>query len=183
MTRNASFALVTALLAACAHKQQVKTAETPTPVAPAPTTAAMKAPTATATAPRPISPSLTASRDLVDQCKLALDDQARAPKFDFDQFDLLPQDRDALQKIADCVTHGPLEGRSLHLVGRADPRGTDEYNLALGTKRAHAVGSYLEQLGVQGAKLTESTRGALDATGTDETTWRIDRRVDLALGN
>jgi peptidoglycan-associated lipoprotein len=174
-------ALAAALVAGCSHKQQVKLATTPTPVAPPPTAVAPK-PT-TDSAATPVSPDLGASKDLVAQCKLDLDHQEEAPKFDFDQFELMPLDRDVLQQVAECLTSGPLKGHSLRLIGRADPRGTEEYNLGLGTKRAHTVASYLEQLGVGVAHLAVTTRGALDAKGTDDTGWQVDRRVDLDLQN
>ena len=90
-------------------------------------------------------------------------------------------DRDVLQQIATCVTSGPLKGKKLELTGRADPRGTEEYNLALGSRRAGSVGQYLEALGVRKTYLPQTTRGALDATGTDETGWAKDRRVDIML--
>ena len=41
-----------------------------------------------------------------------------------------------LQQIATCVTTGPLRGKTLKLVGRADPRGEVEYNMGLGEHRA-----------------------------------------------
>jgi len=108
-------------------------------------------------------------------------DDHQAPRFGFDEFELLPEDRAVLQQIADCLSHGPLKERALQLVGRADPRGTDEYNLGLGAKRAHTVATYLEALGVRRAQLAETTRGELDAIGTDERGWQADRRVDLDL--
>ena len=115
-------------------------------------------------------------------CKLnAPDEQQAAPKFSYDEFSLLPDDRGVLNKIATCVTTGPLKGRNLQLTGRADPRGTEEYNLSLGTRRAEVVSSYLQRLGVRPLQLASSTRGALDASGRDEKTWQTDRRVDLEL--
>ena len=71
----------------------------------------------------------------------------------------------------------------MQLVGHADPRGTDEYNLGLGTRRAETVSSYLQRLGVPPRQLEASTRGAIDATGANELGWRLDRRVDLELKN
>jgi peptidoglycan-associated lipoprotein len=131
--------------------------------------------------PKPVSPTVSASDELVTQCKLSIDNVPSAPKFDFDTAELEPADRDVLQQIATCVTTGPLKGKKLELVGRADPRGTTEYNLGLGTRRAGTVATYLERLGVHEAQLAETTRGALDAQGTDDATWRTDRRVDLKL--
>jgi len=132
-------------------------------------------------APVPVSPHVAVDPDLARQCTLRFDSTAQAPKFDFDRFELLPEDRDVLEQVATCVTTGPLRGHVVQLVGRADPRGTQEYNLGLGTQRADSVRAYLERLGVSVRQLSETTRGALDATGTDEAGWRVDRRVDLRL--
>ena len=76
---------------------------------------------------------------------------------------------------------GARAGRHLKLVGHADPRGEQEYNLTLGAHRASSAAMYLEQLGVNPSNVTETSRGKLDAMGTDETGWRKDRRVDLDL--
>lgn len=102
-----------------------------------------------------------------------------APKFEFDQQDILPEDRDVLARVAECLTTGPLKGHSVKLVGRADPRGTQEYNMALGARRSNSVQKYLANLGVPAPQLTETSRGSLDATGHDEAAWREDRRVDI----
>jgi len=67
------------------------------------------------------------------------------------------------------------------LIGRADARGTEEYNLGLGSRRAHTVGQYLGRLGVGEPQLAVTTRGALEATGNDEAGWAQDRRVDVQL--
>jgi peptidoglycan-associated lipoprotein len=103
------------------------------------------------------------------------------PKFDYDKDELTSDDRTILQQLATCMMTGPLKGKAVALIGRADPRGTEEYNLSLGSKRASSVGSFLTRLGVAQAMLGVTTRGALDATGTDEAGYRADRRVDVQL--
>ncbi|HEX5059663.1 MAG TPA: OmpA family protein [Kofleriaceae bacterium] len=123
------------------------------------------------------------SEDLAKKCSLRFANADAAPKFALDEAELLPADRDILEQVAQCLTRGPLQARTVHLIGRADPRGTDEYNLGLGTRRAESVRAYLQRLGVPASRLSPTTRGELDASGTDETTWRRDRRVDLELVN
>jgi len=86
-----------------------------------------------------------------------------------------------LDQLATCLTTGALKGKAVSLIGRADPRGTEEYNLGLGSRRASSVSSYLVHLGVGQPQLAVTTRGALDATGTDEAGWAKDRRVDIQL--
>ena len=110
-----------------------------------------------------------------------IDDSEKSPKFDFDSTSLSSADRDVLQQVAKCMTEGPLKGKSVQLVGRADPRGEQEYNMGLGGSRAQAAKSYLTSLGVGGERLSETSRGELDATGKDEEGWRKDRRVDVRL--
>jgi peptidoglycan-associated lipoprotein len=122
---------------------------------------------------------INVSADIRKMCDI--DDSEKAPKFDFDSQQLAGNDRDVLQQVARCFTTGPLTGRSLRLTGRADPRGETEYNMNLGEARATSVRSYLANLGVGSAKMNETSRGALDATGHDEETWRKDRRVDISL--
>jgi peptidoglycan-associated lipoprotein len=148
-------------------------------------------PVVTATDPKPAqlpppaqrqaSPDVYVSNDLAKQCTLYTASVQEAPKFDYNAAGLETADRDVLQKIATCLTSGPLKGRRVELTGRADPRGTEEYNMGLGTRRAGTVLDYLVRLGVGKSQLAEATRGALDASGTDETGWRQDRRVDITL--
>jgi peptidoglycan-associated lipoprotein len=103
--------------------------------------------------------------------------------FAFDSANLRPQDTKPLDKVADCFISGPLKGRLIKLVGHADPRGDADYNFMLGQSRADAVQKYLTGYGVEKPKVTSTSRGAQDATGTDDASWAQDRRVDLVLGN
>lgn len=127
----------------------------------------------------PVSHGLAVSPDILAACNIQA--TSSNPTFDYDKEELSPQDREVLDKIATCFISGPLKGKALALIGRADPRGTEEYNLGLGSRRAETVSSYLARLGVGKPQLAVTTRGALDATGTDEATWQQDRRVDLQL--
>lgn len=130
-----------------------------------------------------VSPSIGVSDDIAKKCELRSDDIGKAPKFEFDASELLPRDRDTLDQIGKCLTTGPLKGRAVKLVGRADPRGTVDYNMALGAHRASSVGTYLKHLGVEGDRLRETSRGELDSSGTDESAWQAERRVDIVLAN
>ena len=118
---------------------------------------------------------------LAKLCNVTFGNADRAPKFDYDEAALLPQDRDVLEQVAKCVTTGPLKGRKLALVGRADPRGETEYNMVLGDHRADAVHIYLARLGVGTNRMSKTSRGELDAEGEDDESWQRDRRVDIGL--
>jgi len=127
---------------------------------------------------KPASPSISVSEDLIRKCELNFDSVDKAPKFDFDQSQLLPGDLVVLDQIAKCM-NGALKDSGLELIGRADPRGTIPYNEALGMRRADEVAAYLEKMGVDSQRIEKSSRGKLDARGTDEAGWANDRRVDV----
>jgi peptidoglycan-associated lipoprotein len=125
-----------------------------------------------------LSPSISVSSDIMHACELKLGDSSQ---FSFDDSKLSNADREALDSVARCFTTGPMKGENMDVVGRADPRGTKEYNLALGQRRATSVNAYLTLHGIQAARIEKSSRGALDAEGTDEAGWANDRRVDITL--
>jgi peptidoglycan-associated lipoprotein len=116
-------------------------------------------------------------RKIVELCFLPV------PHFAFDSSDLSGQTRETLKALAECFSTGPASGRSLKLIGHADPRGTDEYNMALGERRAATVAAYLKERGVVEGRMQISSRGELDATGTDEASYADDRQVGLFLAD
>ena len=93
------------------------------------------------------------------------------------------EEKGILEQVAKCLTTGPLKGRAVDLLGRADPRGETEYNMSLGEARADSVKRYLSDMGVQAQRVAASSRGELDAIGTDEASWATDRRVDVDLAD
>lgn len=98
--------------------------------------------------------------------------------FDYDSSTLSDSARDQLSRNAQCLRSRGARG--VHLTGLTDPRGTEEYNLALGERRAQSAQQYLKSLGVEG-DVTFSSMGEELATGTDESGWARDRRVDFKL--
>jgi peptidoglycan-associated lipoprotein len=97
--------------------------------------------------------------------------------FGFDQSTLTSEATSTLNSNAESLKKAG--GRNVDLVGRADPRGTTEYNMALSDRRAQAVKDYLQRMGIDASKLSKVPRGALDASGSDEAGWAKDRRVDF----
>jgi len=164
------------LAAACGGKD--KPAQT---VAEQPKPQPTVAPTTTTAAKTSDKMAVNVDQDIIKACNLNFDNVEDAPKFDYDQEALTPGERNILEAIAKCLTTGPLKGRGVELVGRADPRGETEYNMTLGAKRARSVHNFLGSLGVPGDKMKDTSRGELDATGKDEEGWRKDRRVDVKL--
>jgi peptidoglycan-associated lipoprotein len=124
--------------------------------------------------------------EILRVCNLHIDAHAPAakegfPHFDFDESSLSAEDTSVLRQVAQCLTTGPLAGRHLRLVGRADIRGTTEYNFVLGAHRASTVSQFLEREGVEPPRIRETSRGELDAKGSDEAGMAEDRRVDILL--
>jgi peptidoglycan-associated lipoprotein len=101
--------------------------------------------------------------------------------FAFDSARVTPEAASGLDALARCFATGPLSGRTMRLIGHADPRGETEYNFGLGQRRAGSVESYLGSRRVQASQMQSSSRGAQDATGTDEAGWALDRKVDVLL--
>jgi outer membrane protein OmpA-like peptidoglycan-associated protein len=177
-----SIALAAAAAVGCHHDK--KPATTPVAKPDQPPAKIEEVPIKQVTNDTPVSPNLALSGDLVQMCGIKPVPTAGAnPTFDYDKDELTKDDRTVLDQLATCMTTGPLKGKAVSLIGRADPRGTEEYNLGLGSRRAHSVGTYLTRLGVGEPQLGVTTRGALDASGTDESGWKQDRRVDVQLRN
>jgi peptidoglycan-associated lipoprotein len=147
------------------------------------TTTGATTPTTQAPAPQaPAQPSeLAISGQLVRACEMRFDNIQYAPKFDVDRSNLSDGDKARLQQLAACLSTGPLRGRTVRLVGRADMRGSDPYNGVLGSYRANAAGLYLYDLGVSSSQLFITSRGKVDATGMDQSGRANDRRVDVIL--
>jgi peptidoglycan-associated lipoprotein len=101
--------------------------------------------------------------------------------FAFDSARVTAEAASGLDALARCFATGPLSGQRMRLIGHADPRGETEYNFGLGQRRAGSVESYLGAQRVQASQMAASSRGQLDATGTDEAGWALDRKVDVLL--
>ena len=101
--------------------------------------------------------------------------------FEFDRSELGAEARDALQRNSDWIKQNP--GVSVEIEGHADNRGTNEYNLALGARRAQAVKDYLVTLGNAPDRLSTISYGEeLPVCGTDsEECWRKNRRAHFVV--
>jgi peptidoglycan-associated lipoprotein len=104
-------------------------------------------------------------------------------KFAYDSAKVQKGDQPVLNKLVQCFTTGKLSGRTMRLVGHADPRGEAEYNMVLGGKRADNVKMYFTSQGLADRQAETTSRGELDATGTDDGGWTEDRRVDVILAD
>ncbi|MCW1401153.1 peptidoglycan-associated lipoprotein Pal [Novosphingobium sp. MW5] len=97
--------------------------------------------------------------------------------FDTDKFNIDSTDAVALQSQAQWLMKYPAKRATVE--GHADERGTRDYNLALGEKRANSAKNYLVSLGVDAARLTTISYGKERpvATGSNEEAWAKNRRA------
>jgi peptidoglycan-associated lipoprotein len=101
--------------------------------------------------------------------------------YDFDKFNLKPEARELLRRHADWL----LEHSNFDVIieGHCDERGTNEYNLALGERRAASAMKYLADLGVEKKRLTTISYGEelpLDP-GHNEEAWAKNRRAHFVV--
>jgi peptidoglycan-associated lipoprotein len=170
---------VAALMAVgCAKKQTVKSegapGAAPAAVGEAPVKEAPPAPGAVA----PAMPPAEAPGVAVTEEKLSQFDDVR---FDFDKSEVKEDGRKTCRVVADYLKKHP-QARML-VEGHCDERGTAEYNMALGERRATAVMTYLVSLGVPKAALSTVSFGKekpLDP-GHDEGAWAKNRRAHFVL--
>ena len=102
--------------------------------------------------------------------------------FDFDRATLKSEGRTALQGAADSMQGNA--NAQITIEGHCDERGSIEYNLALGERRAQAVKDYLSQLGVPSNQLSTISYGEERPAemGSDEMAWSRNRRAEMVSG-
>ncbi|HWE22733.1 MAG TPA: peptidoglycan-associated lipoprotein Pal [Myxococcales bacterium] len=122
---------------------------------------------------------------------LAVPEPAPAPRtveispvsiyFGFDSSELTPEARAALQTLFEQARQRP--DQDLRIEGNCDERGSEEYNVALGQRRADAAKKYLVDLGINDSRITTISYGKERprAAGHDEAAWRENRRDDLMV--
>ena len=99
--------------------------------------------------------------------------------FDFDSSGIRADARTVLKKNAESLRES---GANVTVEGHCDERGDEEYNLALGERRANAVKAYLVDLGVASGQLRTISYGeSKPATvGKDESAWQWNRRAEFS---
>ena len=107
----------------------------------------------------------------------------RSIYFDFDSYALRPDALETLKHNAEVINANPGPV-IIQVAGNCDERGTQEYNLALGEKRALAARDYLIQLGVPADRVITISYGEENPAnpGHDEAAWAQNRRDDFLQG-
>jgi peptidoglycan-associated lipoprotein len=172
--KTAAVALLVTLLAAsaCGKKPVVPAPPPPPPVAPPPTTAPPPPPPTPPPAPTPPAPTPIVEETADDLNKKGV---LKSALFAYDSYALTDQARAAILANAE-----ELKKRSTAKVlieGHCDSRGTSEYNLALGERRAAAVRDYLVSLGVTADRVTTVSKGKEQPFCKEETEscWQQNR--------
>ena len=99
--------------------------------------------------------------------------------FDYDQSNLTAKSIQALKGVSDLMKRN--QKITISIEGHADERGTREYNLALGQRRAESVASYLVSNGVSRNRLITKSYGEERplSLGSNDTAWSKNRRVEI----
>ncbi|MBI4404414.1 MAG: peptidoglycan-associated lipoprotein Pal [Deltaproteobacteria bacterium] len=101
--------------------------------------------------------------------------------FEFDRYTIRPDAREALRANASWLKKNPTA--NVQMEGHCDERGTNEYNLALGEKRAASARDYLAKLGISRNRLSVISYGEERPAdpGHDETAWAKNRRAAFVI--
>jgi peptidoglycan-associated lipoprotein len=112
-----------------------------------------------------------------------LEQNAKSIYFGFDQFDINPTAQSAIEDNAELFNLAEAAGLSVKIEGNCDEWGTDEYNYALGLKRAKAVKDALVAQGVSEDRITIVSYGESNPACTEsaKTCWSKNRRADFKL--
>ncbi len=103
-----------------------------------------------------------------------------SPFFEFDSDKMDQDDKSTMYNLAECMKSGALRDKRIRLIGRTDPRGTEDYNEKLGLERADKVKQYLVRHGVDASRIETTSYGKQDAHPSPSE-WAGDRRVEIQL--
>jgi peptidoglycan-associated lipoprotein len=120
-------------------------------------------------------PSLPSPKEFVESAAL------RDVFFDFDRYDVRAGDKGTLDENAKWLKSN--QSALLLIEGHADERGTNEYNLALGERRAKATRDYLVSVGIEAGRITVISYGEERPSCTDKTEpcWAKNRRAHFLV--
>jgi peptidoglycan-associated lipoprotein len=188
VTRAAQITLMSLLLAGliitgCARRPATTAASAAAPAA-APSPAPTPAPSAPSPAPAPPAPAAAAApapapRPVPKEFMAVA--ALKEVYFDFDKYDIRPEDAKTLDANATWLKSN---GDNLVLIeGHCDERGTNEYNLALGERRAKSTMNYLVSQGIQANRITIISYGEERPVCTEKTEacWAKNRRANFLV--
>lgn len=130
----------------------------------------------------PVSASAAGSETPAAPSSASSADLSTAPiYFGFDDYTLSPEAQSTLTAMAEGLKAN--KSAVIQIEGHCDERGTVEYNLALGERRAQSVKNFLAQLGVEGARLSTISYGEEKPVvqGHTEEAWAKNRRAEFVV--
>lgn len=132
-----------------------------------------------------------AEKEAEEKAKIEAEEEAKADAikafqaedihFDLDRYDIKEGDREILKSLAEWLLDN--KNMKVEIEGHCDERGADEYNLALGDRRAHSVMQYMTMLGVTSERISATTYGEekpLCTEPTEDCWWR-NRRAHFSI--
>lgn len=117
----------------------------------------------------------------VEGAKGHSDSNLKPVYFEYDQFTIKEGQKDTLKASAAYLKE--KQGIKIQVEGHCDERGSNEYNLGLGDRRANAVKKYLVDLGISQARISTVSFGEERpaVTGSDENSWKMNRRAEFVV--
>jgi peptidoglycan-associated lipoprotein len=179
----AAFCVVVSLSAAACGKKAPAVAPAPPPMPAAP--AAPPAPPAPPPAPTPVAPPRALTEDEIFAQMSLADLNAKRPLtdvyFDLDESTIKDDAKASLSTNATWLKR--YTATRINIEGHADERGTAEYNLGLGERRANSVKSYLVELGVPADRVVIVSKGKESpfCTESNESCWQQNRRGHFVI--
>lgn len=102
------------------------------------------------------------------------------PMFRFDSAAPTPDASERIERLGECLAHGPLADAEVVLIGHTDPWGDGDYNRRLAGSRARTVSRMLQEEGVDADRIRVESRGERAARENPDH-WPLERRVDIAV--
>jgi len=172
-----------AVTAAACHKKVAPPAPAPPPPPPAAPATPPPPPPPPAPTPAPAPQPLTEEQIFAQKSLEQLNAERPLADvfFDLDRADIREDGRPPLQRNADWMKR--WTSTTVSVEGHCDSRGSAEYNLALGNRRANAVKEYMVSLGVQAGRITTISKGKEQpfCTEENETCWQQNRRGHFVI--
>jgi peptidoglycan-associated lipoprotein len=183
----ATLVISTAFAAGCAKRPATTAASAPAPTGAAATTTPSPGAAAQPQPPRPAAPPATAAPATpAPTARPAPKEFTAIPElkpiyFDFDKYDIRPGDAKVLDVNAQWLKSNA--NQLVLIEGHCDERGTNEYNLALGERRAKSTMNYLVSQGVQASRITIISYGEERpvCTQKNEECWSKNRRAQFLV--
>ena len=155
-------------LTGCASKKKAPAAPVQETKAPAP-------------APAPAPVVKQAPKEVVEDLTPPSDLKLMTVYFDYDKSDIRDDQKSALTQNADIMSK--YKTLTVLIEGNCDERGTDEYNMALGERRADSVKRFLSDYGIDASRISIISYGEKKpvAQGNNEAAWSKNRRADFVI--